>query len=35
MGRNESNFWVVLPVIQTTDFLVEITLEFAGVFNHF
>jgi len=35
MGRNDPNFWVVLPAIQTTNFLVEITQEFAGVFNRF
>ena len=35
MGRNDPKFLVVLPAIQTTDFLVKITQEFAGVFNHF
>ena len=28
-------FGLFLSAIQTTDFLVEITQEFAGVFNHF
>jgi len=33
MGRNNPNFWVVLPAIQTTDFLVKNLLVYSTTFE--